>query len=181
MIVLTSAYLGVKGALYGFLTSGMLPFFRTYLGVSGSRLQAFQTVALAPWSMKAFIGLVSDIVPIRGYFKLPYLFFAAIFATIAFYLLTFVPLSESNAEFAALLFFFGHFGVVVVDLLCEGKYAELMVQQPFTGPDCVTWVWGSYMVGKLISSGLVGPMSDAGLVRELFLICIPLAAQVMRC
>lgn len=40
------------------------------------------------------------------------------------------------------------------------------------------WCGDDVQVGKMISSSMVGPMSDAGLVRELFLICIPLAAQV---
>ncbi len=54
-----------------------------------------------------------------------------------------------------------------------------MVQMPFTGSDCVSFVWGVYMLGQLVVSGIVGPMADAGYVRAMFYICIPLAAQVL--
>lgn len=114
-----------------------------------------------------------------GYYKKPYILGASVFATLSFCMIALTSLDSDSAKIAAILFFFGHMGVVVVDLLCEGKYAEIMIRHPLTGPDCVTWVWGTYMVGKLISSSAVGPMSDNGLVREMFYICIPLAAQVM--
>ena len=41
--------------------------------------------------------------------------------------------TESSADFAAMLFFFGHLGVVVVDLLCEGEYASKMRKHPKSG------------------------------------------------
>ena len=116
-------------------------------------------------------------VPIFGYHKKNYIIIAAAVGSLAFALLSFAPL-DSAVNFAALLFFAAHFGVVTVDLLCEGKYAEMMVQHPFTGSDCVSFVWGVYMLGQLAASGVVGPMSDAGLVRQVFLICLPLAIQV---
>lgn len=67
----------------------------------------------------------------------------------------------------------------VPSLMQQGKYASLMVQHPFTGPDCVTFVWGCYSVGQLMASAAVGPMADAGYARALFYICVPLAAQVL--
>ena len=42
----------------------------------------------------------------------------------------------------------------------EGRYAELMVQHPATGPDMVSWVWGAYHVGQLVVMWIVGPMAD---------------------
>lgn len=113
VIMLASAYGGVKGALYSFLTSGLLPFFQKTLGVSGSRYQAYSTVALSPWSMKAFIGMVSDCMPIMGYYKIPYLVMASVFATAAFYLICFMPIEADSAQLAAALFFFGHLGACV--------------------------------------------------------------------
>ena len=164
--------------------------------------------------------------------------------------------TESSADFAAMLFFFGHLGVVVVDLLCEGEYASKMRKHPksgksslacgfvrcvvcvcmclfvfvcvccvvcvclccvhvfvfvcvcvvcvctsspppfvfprtlahlhscslsqlwHAGSDMVTWVWASYMFGKMIAAFTVGFMADAGYIREMFWICVPLAGEL---
>ncbi len=48
------------GMLYTFLTTAQLPYCRGVLNISGDRYQSFGTIALSPWSMKAFVGAVSD-------------------------------------------------------------------------------------------------------------------------
>lgn len=68
--------------------------------------------------------------------------------------------------------------IALTDLLCEGKYAELMALNPRTGSDVVTFVWWSIMVGNLVGSVCVGPMADAGHIKTLFWLATPLAAQV---
>ena len=76
------------------------------------------------------------------------------------------------------MFFFSMLELSVVDLLCEGKYAELMVTRPRTGSDLVTWVWASYMTGTMLAACIIGPVADALSPNVLFYICIPLALQV---
>ena len=46
------------------------------------------------------------------------------------------------------------------------------------GSDMVTWVWASYMFGKMIAAFTVGFMADAGYIREMFWICVPLAGEL---
>ena len=65
-----------------------------------------------------------------------------------------------------------------MDLLTEGKYAEMMVKRPKTGGDLVTWVWAMYFTAGLIGSSIAGPMSDNCMIREMFWIAVPFAAQV---
>ena len=48
----------------------------------------------------------------------------------------------------------------MVDLLCEGKYAELMVKVPHSSSDLVTWVWGCYHLGTLIGSSVTGTLAS---------------------
>ena len=85
-------------------------------------------------------------------FHLPsfYLMFASIMAAAVLILLGSVDFNKDSANSAAALFMFCHFAVMVVDLLCEGKYAQRMVEVPFSGSDCVTWVWATYMLGGLM-------------------------------
>eukprot|EP00047_Mylnosiga_fluctuans_P003367 m.228796 g.228796 ORF g.228796 m.228796 type:complete len:516 (-) comp11791_c0_seq1:56-1603(-) len=165
--------------LYTFLYTGTLPYCRLVLDIDSTRYQTFRTVALSPWSMKAFFGVVSDTVPLFGYYKKYYIFIGSSLAVAAFAILATMPLTASAADFAAMLFFLGNMAVVVVDLLCEGRYAELMVEKPYTGSDLVSYIWGVYQIGQLLVSGVVGPMADAGYARGMFYICVPLAAQIL--
>ena len=74
---------------------------------------------------------------------------------------------------------FGHVELAIVDLLTEGKYAELMVRRPKTGGDITTCVWALYFSAGLLGAAITGPMADAGLIKEMFWIAIPMAAQVV--
>jgi hypothetical protein len=44
--------------------------------------------------------------------------------------------------------------IAVSDLLCEGKYAELMQAKPKTGSTMVSYVWGCFQLGSLIGTVL---------------------------
>ena len=66
--LLTSAYLGVKGFLVSLLYTSLQPFFLYHMQLDGVAYQMFQNMALSPFDMKAFIGFVSDIFPIRCVF-----------------------------------------------------------------------------------------------------------------
>ena len=46
-----------------------LPYFKDYMGLDSARYQAMLTASRTPWSIKPLIGIVSDVVPIRGYHK----------------------------------------------------------------------------------------------------------------
>ena len=84
-----------------------------------------------------------------------------------------------EAKVCAVLFFLATAELAIVDLLCEGKYAEMMVKHPETGADLVTWVWLSYHIGTLIGSALTGPMADYVSPRAVFWVALPLAAQIL--
>jgi MFS family permease len=78
-----------------------------------------------------------------------------------------------------MMFFLTSMELAVVDLLCEGKYAELMVTKPETGSDLVTWVWACYQTGTLMAAMIIGPVADNVSPTVLFFICIPLALQIL--
>ena len=42
--------------------------------------------------------------------------------------------------------FLANMQIATCDLLCEGKYAELMQQKPHTGSTMVSYVWGCFQV-----------------------------------
>lgn len=128
--------------------------------------------------MKAAIGLLSDVVPIFGFHKRSYITIVSIIGATALLLLWLVKLSASLAPVAALFLLFVNLQIACVDLLAEAKYAELMVKNPQTGSDIVSFVWGLVSVGSLIGSLISGPIADMGSPRLLYAIALPLAAQV---
>lgn len=129
--------------------------------------------------MKAMLGAISDSVPLFGYHKRPYIVISSIFGTCAFALLATLKIGPQHAQIAALLFFCANLQLAIVDLLCEGKYAEMMVQKPETGSDLVTFVWGLYNIGTFLGSAIAGPVADHFNPRVLFFISLPLAFQVI--
>lgn len=178
LVLLVSAYMGVKGALYYVVVLSQLPFYRE-MGVGAAQYQIYGSIANAPWAMKGLIGAVSDALPLCGYHKRGYIGGACVVGVVSFALLAAVSFGPDDAKVCAALFFLATAELAVVDLLCEGKYAEMMVKHPETGADLVTWVWLSYHVGTLIGSALTGPMADYVSPRAIFWVALPLAAQIL--
>jgi hypothetical protein len=178
LVLLVSAYMGVKGALYYVVVLSQLPFYRE-MGVGAAQYQIYGSIANTPWAMKGLIGGVSDALPLCGYHKRGYIGGACVVGVVSFALLAAVSFGPDDAKVCAALFFLATAELAVVDLLCEGKYAEMMVKHPETGADLVTWVWLSYHVGTLIGSALTGPMADYVSPRAIFWVALPLAAQIL--
>lgn len=155
-----------------------LPFYKN-LGISGDRYQSYGTVAGTPWAMKAAIGLLSDSVPLFGYHKRAYIVIVSVVGAVSLCVLGLVQLEPKSAAIAALLLLLVNLQVAAVDLLTEGKYAELMVRNPHTGSDLVTFVWGLFSVGALVGSAVAGPFADFFNPRYIFLIALPFAMQVV--
>lgn len=177
-LTLVSIYLLLKGAMYTLVLNAALPYFKS-LGVSGVLYQSYLTFSAMPWALKAFLGLLSDSLPLFGYHKLSYIFIFSIIGTSALAVLAFFPIPASMAVLAATLLLFVNLQVAAVDLLAEAKYAELMVAKPETGSDVVSFVWAMYSLGSLFASSISGPLTDRFKPSLLYLIGVPLAAQVL--
>lgn len=107
VIVLLSAYVGVKGITSQLTYSAYLPYMRYYVGVSKpTEYQAFYTVSRLPWSLKATIGMVSDAFPIGGYYKRYYLLGFAGLGSIACAMLAAAPIPRLGGGVTAALLLF---------------------------------------------------------------------------
>ena len=151
--------MGVKGALYYIVVLSQLPYYRE-MGVGAAQYQIYGSIANTPWAMKGLIGAVSDAWPLGGYNKRGYIVGAAALGVASFALLAAAPFTPEQARICAALFFCASMELAVVDLLCEGKYAELMVKVPHSSSDLVTWVWGCYHLGTLIGSSVTGTLAS---------------------
>lgn len=88
--------------------------------------------------MKALNGAISDIYPLLGYHKRSYMIISAIIGSISVLLLASLELTFSTAKVASALMFGAMVEISFIDLLCEGKYAELMKKKPETKGDLIT-------------------------------------------
>jgi len=117
------------------------PYIYASYSVPAPRMQIFEGITQLPWAMKPIVGLLSDVVPIRGYHKGPYMVMASILGPTSF--LAVGALSQSALP--VLLFvacvFFSQTQLSVNDILAEAKYAEKIRELPEQGPSILTYVW----------------------------------------
>ena len=150
-----------------------LPFFKS-LGVTGNHYHDYVTIAMLPWACKPFFGLISDAFYIGGYSKRYYVFVSAFLAALVGILLALIKVS---AHTAAGLFTLGNAGIMVIDLLMEGKYSELMATRAHGRSEIVTYVWFLCLSGGLIASVTVGPLADKGFIPTICWIAFGVAIQ----
>ena len=61
------------GVIYGAFPRTVYPFLNNYLNMDGYQTLAALTLIQLPWSLKTFIGIITDSFPIRGYRRRPYM------------------------------------------------------------------------------------------------------------
>merc|ERR1719164_355345 len=67
----------LKGVVQQFQAASVMWLFRDYR-ISGPRMQVYMSIACSAWALKPIIGMISDLVPIRGLHKAPYVFASSI-------------------------------------------------------------------------------------------------------
>jgi len=176
-VQLVVMYLLVKGLMMSVLGLIKLSFCKKSLGIDGTQCQLMGTIASTPWAMKGAIGVLSDSYPLLGYHKASYIIIVAVLGSLAFIGLAALPIE--TAAIAGMFMFLANLEIATADLLCEGKYAELMQTKPKTGSTMVSFVWGSFQVGSLIAACFVGPVADHFDPKVLFWVLAPIAASII--
>mmetsp|Transcript_6636 Transcript_6636/g.10664 ORF Transcript_6636/g.10664 Transcript_6636/m.10664 type:complete len:562 (+) Transcript_6636:53-1738(+) len=134
------------------------PYIYKLYHVPADTMQIFQGVTSIPWVAKPIIGLVSDVLPINGYNKAPYMFIWSVLGIAAF--ATIATFHEDTLPILGLVIalFVIQMQTSTSDLLSEAKYAERMRGNPRHGPGLLTYVWFGMYVGSLaavLCSGFV--------------------------
>lgn len=151
----------LKGLAFAVTTEGMLPLFKS-MGVEAIQLQVLGALSLSPWTIKPLFGILSDLVAIDGYHKRYWMILSGLVGVVGASLLV----VEFRVAVALTMFLFMiHVEIAICDLLTEGKYAELMRENPETGSDIVTLANGFQQMGAVVAMCFVGPLADLGLFR----------------
>lgn len=174
LILLTLMYGCIKGLAYQALLAVELPYFRHTLGISSSETyQKYNNISQMSYSLKPLVGMISDTFPIFGYHKRFYIIVYCALSAGSVATIAILKGDPDNGPLAAALFFLAMLGVAALDLLCEGKYSEIMAVRKDTGSAIVTWIWAAYMVGGVAAASIEGPISDDANPRLVLWITVP--------
>jgi hypothetical protein len=168
----------LKGIVQQFQAASVMWIFRDY-HVSGPRMQVYLSIANSSWALKPIIGMVSDLVPIRGLNKAPYVIITSFIGVACTALIGF----STKDSMSVLCLVFCLFGMslqaATCDLLTEAKYSEALAVKPTFGPDLLTYIWGGISVGNIIAISMVGTLIITMGARSVFLACIIPASAIL--
>lgn len=179
MVVLTNHML--KGFVCGGGDEGLIgkpvEFIFADYGIAGPRLQVLKSIAMAPWALKPVIGVLSDIVPIFGYHKMPYLILTSIGSVCACFAMGFNWANTSTLVIVCLFLCFSQ--AATVDLLVEATQASEVKENSKCGPEFFTFTWLGINMGQILGVAFVGALLQYGGNRVSYLIAAPLVALVL--
>lgn len=132
------------------------PYIYKLYHVPANRMQIYQGVTQLPWAMKPIIGLVSDIFPICGYNKAPYMCATSAVGVAAFLLVGMSTEQWMPITGLVICFILIQLQCSTADLLSEAKYAERIREVPEHGPSLMSYVWFGMTVGGLVAVMLSG-------------------------
>uniref|UniRef100_A0A7S4RS55 Folate/biopterin transporter n=1 Tax=Ditylum brightwellii TaxID=49249 RepID=A0A7S4RS55_9STRA len=183
--IICGVYAGLIGACF-------LPVFRS-LSIDAATEQLLVLVCTLPYSASPILGLCSDLIPLGGYRKRYWMVLSIAVGACGCFGLSLVvdspPFTTSDgndahrADATSLTTTTMVVGCLVamnlelsvLNLLNEGKYSEIMRDNPRTAPDIITFTQGSAALGSLAATCFVGPLSDSGHLSALFRIALCLS------
>lgn len=162
----------INGIVFMTIIDSMFPLLKS-MGVDPSHLQILRTLAMAPWSLKPLMGVVSDIVSLGRYHKRYWMILSCGVGIVGASILT---TGTRDTIVLVMMFFCVNFQASFCDLLLEGKYAELMNADKKTGSNIVTLKTGFQQLGFLAAMGYVGPLADEGKFTTMYVVALCFAA-----
>jgi len=153
----------------GFAGKGIPYIYKEYK-IPATTMQIYGGVVSLPWALKPIIGLVSDVLPVNGYNKAPYIFMTSAMAAVACFFIGTSTASTMSVGLFVMCCFVLMFQMSTIDLLSEAKYAEAMQRNPQHGPSMMTYVWFGLTFGGLIATFMSGYAIGAFGPRMLFLV-----------
>mmetsp|Transcript_5904 Transcript_5904/g.10544 ORF Transcript_5904/g.10544 Transcript_5904/m.10544 type:complete len:584 (-) Transcript_5904:49-1800(-) len=172
MMLFVSQHL-LKGFINEFTAPAIQYIYKNYQ-VAGPQMQIYKGVTHLPWAMKPVIGLLSDVLPIFGFNKSPYILIVAVMGTAATAAIGLTPQPLLSVSSLVICLFGCQLQFATTDLLTEAKYAEKMQSRPQEGPALMTYVWAGMQIGGLVATLLVGPtIEHAGPKMPFLLAVIP--------
>ena len=161
ILYLVVSQLLLKGMCMRLSMGMMLPLLKS-MGVDATQFQIYMSVAMVPWTFKPVVGLCSDLLTLKQYKKKWWIVLALASGLVGAGLL-FGAYTVRSVPWLVACFVLLQFAISVTDLLTEGKYSELMRDNPKSGSDIITFVNGLQTGGSIVAMTFMGPMADKAL------------------
>ena len=127
----------ISGGAFSLVMALSLPLFKG-LGIDASRQQLYTSLITAPWAMKPFIGVASDLFPICGYNKRYFALFAILIGMMGCIALLGISSSssyqsqssltnDSLTDWIVICFTAVSYEAATLDILGEGKVSSYVV------------------------------------------------------
>lgn len=146
-----------KGFVYQ-MSQSATPYLLKIVHISGSQSNEIGCIQNLPWAIKPMMGLLSDLVPIAGIKKMPYMLFSTALGIAASLWLGILPTDQVNYPILAVGLFLISFQVSFCDLMSEAKYTEKMAECPSRATALMAYVQFGVLAGNLTASLLLAPM-----------------------
>lgn len=144
---------GFKFLVFLFVTQHFMKGFMTYFtmhshnylyrahGLGAPRIQVLNGVIRTPYVLRPMVALVSDVFPILGYRKSPYMAAASVVGVIGLMVVGLVPRACLSTYGLVFGMFLQNVQYATCDLLSDALYTIKMRQQPAKATDLVTFIW----------------------------------------
>ncbi|KAG5467094.1 hypothetical protein LSCM1_01275 [Leishmania martiniquensis] len=149
-----------KGLANGLMRLSIQPMLTGRYGLSGTMYQRLSTLYTLGWAINAFITVMADTFALFGYTKRWYCVLSAVGGGVFALLYGLLPAREPSAKSAAAFMFLTALFMSNIDVFAVALYSEQIRRRPAAGPALVSWMWGTALVGIMISSVIQGPLSD---------------------
>ena len=126
--------------------------------VPGPRIDVYTSIMEVPWSMKPLIAICSDMLPIFGFKKAPYIVLTTILGILGLCASAFVNTSNEIVQISGL--FLANFSWMTCDILVEGMYSRRMAEHADSGPDLVVFISLGQQFTNVISAVVSGAVME---------------------
>lgn len=168
----------LKGVVQQFQAAAVMWLFRDYR-ISGPRMQIYMSISCSAWALKPVIGIISDLFPIKGLHKAPYVIITSIIGVACTAYIGLSTTSSMSVVTLVCCLFGMSLQGATVDLLSEAKYSEHLAANPTFGPDLLTYIWGGISAGNIMAILFVGSLIQAMGPRSVFLACLVPASAII--
>ncbi|CAK9058695.1 unnamed protein product [Durusdinium trenchii] len=117
------------------MTMRAVPYVFQAYAVDAPQAQVFQGLIMLPWAVKPILGLGSDLVPVMGFRKGPYMITATLLSIGAF---TCIIGSTTSLSATVMCIMLIVLQFRTCDLLSEAQYATKIQEVPNAGPDLLS-------------------------------------------
>ena len=111
-----------------------------------------------PWQIKSIYGILSDTLAIKGFHRSPYILVAAMSGCVSWFGLGVII--TGSVALVAIFLLIANYSMASPDVIIDAKVAELCRDRPEFASDLQTLCWGSFGLGKIISSSTAGVIYD---------------------